>query len=129
MFEKAARMKLRFESPKGALTAEDLWDLPLAASAGRASLNEVAKGISRMLKETGEEDFVHKVSKSDEVLALKLDIVKHVIAVRVAENEAAAQASARKEQKEKLLELIAKKQDQQLEGKSLDELMAMAQEL
>lgn len=126
MFEKANRLKLRFASPQGSLTAEDLWDLPLTSTrSNQANLNEIAKTISRQLKEAGEEDFVNPKSGADEVLQLKLDVVKHVIQVRQTENEATRAAAERKEKKERLLELIARKQDQQLEGKSLEELQAM----
>lgn len=130
MFEKAIRLKLRFSSPQGNLTAEDLWDLPLtSANANRANLNNIAKAVSRELKAAGEEDFVNPKSSADEELQLKLDIVKHVIEVRQAENEAARTLSDRKEKKAKLLELIAKKQDQELEGKSVEDLTAMVEAL
>jgi hypothetical protein len=126
MFEKAVRLKLRFSSPQGQLSAEDLWDIPLTTQRpGNASLNNIAKGISRELKNEGEEDFVNPKSGADEILALKLDIVKHVIQVRQAENDAKQLATAKREQKAKLLELIAKKQDSELEGKTLAELQEM----
>lgn len=126
MFEKASRLKLRFVSPQGSLSAEDLWDLPLTSSrANTASLNNIAKDVSRQLKAEGEEDFVNPKSGADEVLRLKLDLVKHIIQTRQSENEAAATIADRKEKKARLLELIARKQDQQLEGKPLEELEAM----
>lgn len=126
MFEKAARLKLRFVSPQGGLTTEDLWDLPLSSMRpNQANLNNIAKAISRQLKTENEEDFVNPKSGADEALQLALDIVKHVIQVRQAENEAARVLADRKEKKAKLLDLIAKKQDQALEGKPLEELQEM----
>lgn len=123
MFEQAVRMKLRFETAKGALTVEDLYDLPLT-SANRPNLNDIAKGLSRYLREN-EEDFVGTASKSDTAAQLKFAIVKHVIAVRLAENEAAKAAAERRETKNRIMELIAKKQDESLQSKSLEELQAM----
>ena len=126
MFEKANRLKLRFGSPMGGLTVEDLWDLPLTSTRpAQANLNNIAKDISRKLKESGEEDFVNQKSGADEILQLKLEIVKRVIQVRQEENEVARALAERREKKERLLELIARKQDQQLEGKSLEELQEM----
>ena len=125
MFEKAARLKLRFASPQGQLSAEDLWDLPLTSTkANQANLNNIAKEISRQLKAEGEEDFVNPKSGA-EGLQLRLDIVKHVIQTRQAENETARVLADRKDKKARLLELMQRKQDQELEGKSLAELQEM----
>ena len=123
MFEEAIRLKLRFETAKGALTVEDLYDLPLT-SANRPNLNDIAKGLSRYLREN-EEDFVGTASKADTAAQLKFAIVKHVIAERLAENEAAKAAADRRETKARIMELIAKKQDESLQNKSLEELQAM----
>lgn len=130
MFEQALRLKLRFPSPQGALTTEDLWDLPLTSTRpNTANLNNIAKAVSRLLKAESEEDFVNPRSGANETLQLSLDIVKHIIAVRQAENEATRLRAERTEKKAKLLELIARKQDQALEGKPLEELQQMVASL
>lgn len=130
MFEKAVRGKLRFATPQGTLTVEDLWDLPLTSvRAGTANLNNIAKGIARELKNAEEEDFVSPKSGADEALRMKLEIVKRVIEVRQAENEAVRAAADRAEKKERIKELIAKKQDEALGSKSLEELQAMVADL
>lgn len=128
MFEQASRLKLRFDSPKGMLTVEDLWDLPLTSARG-ANLNDVAKSINRELKAAGEEEFVNPPTAPDESIQLGLNIVKHIISVKQAENEAARAAAARREQKARLLEIIAHKQDEDLQGRSVDELKAMVEAL
>lgn len=130
MYEKATRLKLRFSSPQGLLSVEDLWDLPLTSNRNTlANLNSIAKDVSKQLKAEGEEDFVNPKSGADEVLQLKLDVVKHVIQIRQAENEAAKAVADRKEKKARLLELIQRKQDQALEGKPLEELQEMLSSL
>lgn len=130
MFEMAARLKLRFSSPQGPLTAEDLWDLPLTSTRlNQANLNNIAKGISRQLKAEGEEDFVNPKSGADAVLQVQLDIVKHIIGVKQAENAEAALLAQRRQKKDRIMEIIAKKQDQELEGKPLEELTAMMADL
>lgn len=126
MFEKATRLKIRFVSPQGNLTVEDLWDLPLTSTRQNvANLNNIAKLVSRALKAESEEDFVNPKTAANESLQLALDIVKHVIEVKQAENEAFRLLTERKEKKAKLLELIERKQDQQLEGESLEKLQEM----
>ena len=128
MFEQAARLKLRFDSPKGWLTAEDLWDLPLLSSRS-ANLNDIAKSLNRELKESADEDFVNPSEKPNVVLKLKFDLVKHVIDVRLAEAAEAKQAADRRDKKDRLLELIARKQDESLAAKSVEELQAMVESL
>jgi len=124
-FEAASRIKLRFATGRGLVSVEDLWDMPLT---GTFSLNDVAKDLHRLLKDAEETDFVKKATKVNEELQLGFDVVKHVIDVRVAEAEEAKNAAAKRAQKQKLLGLIAEKQDDALKGASIDELNAMVEE-
>jgi hypothetical protein len=127
MFEKATRLKLRFDSPKGALTTEDLWDLPLSSATSRANLDDIARGLHRELKATIDEvSFVQPVTaKADDELQLKFDVVKRVIEVRVAERDAAKALAERREKKQRIMELIAKKQDEKLSETSIEDLERM----
>lgn len=126
MFEQAARLKLRFETPKGSLTVEDLFDLPLTSTRSGANLNDIAKSLNRTLKDAGEEDFVNKsATAADEVLRLKFEIVKHVINVRLAENEDARTKAERKQKKEQLTEILSRKQNAALEAMSAEDIQKM----
>lgn len=119
MFEKAARLKLRFESPVGILSVEDLWDLPLL---GHASLDNIAKSLNEAVKSDSEESFVVKPSAVNARLQLQFDIVKHVITVKLAEAEAAESKLVLKVKKDRILALLVDKENDELRGKSSDEL-------
>lgn len=128
MFEKAARLALRFTTPKGSLAVEDLWELPLTSASG-ASLDNIAKSLNRLLKDADTESFVVKTSKADEVLQLKFDIVKHIIEVKLAERETERSAAHKKAEKAKLLEVLSRKQNAALEQKSVEEIQQMIEAL
>ena len=126
IFEQAARKKLRFASNVvGDVTVEDLWDLPLTAKAGRPDLDSIARATFSDLKSIEEGSFVElRPDPRKDQLTLKLDIVKHVIAAKIAEREAAKTAAEKAERKRKLLEVLAAKKDQELLGKTREELEA-----
>lgn len=130
MFEQAARLALRFNTPKGEATVEDLFNLPLQSNTGKANLDDIAKSLHRELRASGEtQSFVAPTEATNTTLQLKFDIVKHVIDTRVAENRAAADAAKRRETKQNLLAVIAKKEGEALESMPLDELKKMAEAL
>ena len=115
-FEKASRLKLRFATTKGNLSVEDLWDLPLTV------LNELAKTLSRKIKTDQEEDFLRKKPKTSIEVQLAFDITKYIIDTKLEENEIRRLAKEKREKKQKILELINKKQDEALGEKSIEEL-------
>lgn len=118
MFEQASRRKIRFESTKGYLSVEDLWDLPLRW------LDPIAIGLHHKLKNDNI-SFVDDDEKTDPIVQLQFDIIKHVIGVRKAEQRAADEARNKAEQKQKILAIIARKQDGELETKSVEELQGL----
>lgn len=122
-------MKLRFITNMGYLTTEDLWDLPLQSKSGKTSLDDVARMLNKRLKETEEVSFVSPKAITNKEDTLRFDIVKKVIEVRLAENEALRTRAARKQEKEKLLAILARKQDAAKEALSEDEIKKMIEEL
>lgn len=126
MFEKATRLKLRFDTKKGLLSTEDLWTLPLkSTSSQQVDLDEVAKAVHLELKESEEISFVAPVTASNSATQLKMDIVKHIIAVKLVERDAAQKLRETKEKKEKIMEAIARKQDESLANSSIEDLQRM----
>lgn len=129
MFEYAAKTQLRFDSVQGQLTVEDLWDLPLVHKT-RANLDDVAKTCHRALKAFEEESFVAPIKQVGvQSATIRLDIVKHIIEVKLKEIEANKAAMANRAKKQRILEIISNKQDEALSSKSLEELNAMVAEL
>lgn len=122
MFEKATRLKLRFETVKGLISVEDLWDMPLT-SRNQFDLDSVAKGLSKKLKESEEESFVAPVKELSSNLELvKFVIVKNIIAVKLKELEQRESEVLRKEKKDRILNLIRDKREEEFSKKSISEL-------
>ena len=128
IFEQASRLKLRFASVKGELTIEHLWGLPLQSKTS-FDLDTVAKAVARDLKAVTEESFVVETSPTNTVLILKLLVVKHIIAVRLAENAAATNRSARSAERQKLLGILADKQDESLKNLTPEQIQKRLDEL
>ena len=131
LFLEATRRALRFPSSKGEITVEDLWQIPLTATGGKANLDDVAKALHIQTKQTTEAvSFVNPTtSNANTELTMKFEIVKRIIEVRVKERDEAALEAKRRQDKQRLLELIAKKEDQALEGLSVEDLRAMVDKL
>jgi hypothetical protein len=122
LFEKASRLKLRFPTIKGPLTAEQLWDLPLTSANG-PSLDGVAKAANANLKAVTEESFVATTSNPEKTqYELQLEIAKHIIAVKQEESANRLATAAKAEQRERLRQIIRDKQDQSLNNLSEEEL-------
>lgn len=118
MFETAIRNKYRFPY-KGNASVEDLWDLT------PKDLDGVFKTLNSQIKVNQEESLLATKSAADTELAAKIEIVKYIVGVKLADAEKAKQAKENKEKKQKLMALIADKQDAELAGKSVAELQAM----
>jgi len=129
IFEYATRNKIRFVSSRGELITEQLWDVPLRSKDG-FDLDTIAKNVNRDLKAMTEESFVRTertpaVEKAETALA----VVKHIIGVKLAEEDAAKKRAANKVEREKLLAILAEKQAGKLSALSEKELQKRINEL
>lgn len=129
IFEFATRRALRFPSKRGLLTTEQLWELPLTAS-DNMSLDGVARAANASLKEFNEESFVTpKPTAGKQEAQVRLDIVKHIIQVKLEEAEKARTAKARAEERQRLLAIMGDKQEAELRGLSMADLQKRLDEL
>ena len=118
LFLKALVNKWRFQTTKGALTAEDLFDLSLA------SLDNLAKAENKTLKASEEESFIPNARSGVNENRDRLDLLKAVIAIKVAEAEKKKKAADTAAKRQQLRELISAKQDDALKAKSMEDLLA-----
>lgn len=122
IFEQATRRAIRFESAKGDLSVEQLWDLPLQ-SRNQFDLDTVAKTVNRQLNAVTEESFVSvRENPAKETLSLKLELVKHIISVKLQEAEEARNRANKASEKEKLLRLLDEKQNEALRALTPEEI-------
>ena len=118
MFELATRYKFRFPF-KGMISVEDLWDLSVE------NLDTVFKCINAEMKKTKEESLLSTKSKDDEVLEMKIKIVKYIVEVKQKEKEEREKMILNKERNQKIMAIIAAKQDEELQNMSVEELQKL----
>ena len=114
LFEYATRHKLRFASARGDLSLEQLWDVPLRSKDG-FDLNAVAKVANKAWKDLSEESFVETEKTPEHVRRENaLEVVKYVIDVKLADEAVAKKRADNRIEKEKLLAILAEKQNGKL---------------
>lgn len=122
LFEVATKNKTRFPY-RGSVSVEDLWDLSLTA------LDSVFKTLNAQVKQSKEESLLSTKSKEDEVLENQIEIVKYIVSVKLAEKAAREDALEKKEKKQKIMQIMATKQDEALQNASMEDLQKMLNEL
>ena len=122
IFEYATREALRF-SYKGMQSVEDLWKLSLT------ELDSIYKTLNKQIKQSEEESLLSTKASVDTELEVQIAIVKHIVSVKLAEKESAEKASAKKAQKQKIMSIIATKENEALQNSSIDDLKKMLDEL
>lgn len=128
MFEKAVRLKLRFDTDKGQISCEDLWDLPLTSKRG-VSLDSIAVSYYQKLRDNANISFVDNNTKTDEGDKLCFDIVRYVIEVKKKEAQDRQNEKQSAEKRQRILEALAKKKDEKLGQSSIEELERMLSEI
>jgi hypothetical protein len=121
MWIEALSKKLRFEY-KGLISIEDLFDLSLN------ELDEIYRKLKKELdeyKQYSEDSLLNKDEKKDETseeLQLKIDVVTAVFNHLKKQQEELQRKIALQNQRDKILGIIADKQDEELSNKSISEL-------
>lgn len=121
MYKEALQKKLRFKTNKGMISTEDLFDLSLH------NLDTLALMLDKKISEAPKKSFIEDLPAEENDDELRFSIVKDIINVKLKarkDNINRAQIDARNK---RIAELIAKKEDEDLENKSIEELRAMIQ--
>ena len=118
-FKQATKEKLRFQTNKGLLSAEQLWDLSLA------DLDNLAVELQEKYEESGKKSFLVKRSVKDKTAKLRFDVVLDVLQTKSDEMEEAKQKAEDKKHNEEIMQLIVEKQKEGLKGKSIKQLESM----
>lgn len=121
MYKEALQKKLRFKTNKGMISTEDLFDLSLH------NLDTLAIMLDKKISEAPKKSFIEDLPAEENDDELRFNIVKDVINIKLKarkDNIDKAQADA---QKKRILEILAKRNDEELEKKSTEELRAMLQ--
>lgn len=122
MFEVAVRNKFRFPF-KGVISVEDLWDLSVQ------QLDGIFKTLKSQEKKAQEESLLDTRTPEDEALKTKIDIIRYIVTVKLDEAKQAERAKENHDQKQKILGILAEKQDADLRSKTPEELQAMLNQL
>ena len=120
LFEVATRAKYRYPY-NGMISTEDLWDLSIER------LNEVYKRLAKE-KNNGEEDSLLTSAPKDTALLDKIEIVKAIFGYKLEMTAKAEKAAETKRKNQRIMELIAEKQDEKLKSLSVEELEKMIAE-
>ena len=121
IFEYALKNKVRFNF-RGLITVEDLWDL------GQRELDHIYKNLMAEKKNFETESLIEKTVENKE-LEVKIEIVKYVFNQKVEAQKAAEKAAENAAKKQKLLGILARKQDAALEEMSVEDLEKLINDL
>ena len=122
LFEVATRNNYQFPY-RGTINVIDLWDLSLT------NLDSVFKSLNTEAKKSEEESLLNTKSKEDEEVVNKIEIVKYIVGVKLAEKKAREDAKKNADLRQRLLEIKAKRQDAALENMSDEDLEKALAEL
>lgn len=122
LFEIATRNQYRFPF-KGMISVEDLWGLSVE------NLDKIFKELNAMRKTCNEESLLNTKSKEDTELENKIEIIKHIVSVKLEEKVARENAKVNREKAQKIMAIKERRAEHALENASDEELDKMLAEL
>lgn len=125
IFKQASKERLRFETTKGSLSVEQLWDLNLTP------LASIVKNLKKQLKKDNDDELSfldEKATPVDKTLELSFEVVKAIYLDKKEERNAEQNEAAKRVHNAKIDALIAQKKDESLSNKTVEELEALRQQ-
>lgn len=121
MYKQLSRMCLRFQTTKGLLSVEQLWNLSLT------DLSAAIKAVKKVLTKDNDDElsFLDDDIITDSDNELRFNILKDVYLTKKKEKDEQKEQLSKKVHNQKILELIASKKESELQGKSIEELEKM----
>lgn len=121
IYKEANQKKLRFFTDRGNLSTEQLYDL------SENKLKELIKQANQTLVNENPDSlsFLDEVDSVDPISKLRFEILKDIYLTKKSEREAATTKQKNEEHNQKILSLIAKKQEDQLTEMSVEDLEKM----
>lgn len=122
IYKKALRQNIRFEC-KGLRSTEELWDLTVE------QLDSIFQVLNAQRKTKSEESLLSTQTLETAELDLKLDIIRDIVATLLQEKAEREETANKAARKQRILETIARKKDEELGNLSTDELEELARQL
>lgn len=121
IFKYAMANHLTFPSRKGQKITEELFDFSIE------ELDAIYKTLNRQMKDAEEDSLLAKRTKDDDILAVKIAIIKEIVADKQNRIIANQTAKEKAEHNQAIMEIIARKKQANLENMTIEELEAMIQ--
>lgn len=122
LFVTATKEKYRFPW-NGSISTEDVWDL------SPTQLDSLYRKLLAESEKIKGESLLKKRSAAETELSNKLEVVKAIFEAKQAEADAQKERAANAQKKQRIMAIIAQKQDAALEGMSVDDLEKMLDEI
>jgi hypothetical protein len=122
IYKQALRQNIRFEF-KGLRSTEELWDLSVE------QLDSIFQTLNAQRKTKSEESLLSTQNEETAELDLKLEIIRDIVGTLLQEKAAREEAANKAIRKQKVLEAIARKKDDELGNLSVNELEELARQL
>jgi len=122
MFKQASQLKLRFQTNKGLVSTEQLWDL------SQADLENSIKAVKKILVKNNDDELSFLTdtgSTVDVENTLRFNILKDVYLTKKKYQEELRDKHAIDEHNKKIIALIADKREDALKDKTIEELEAL----
>jgi hypothetical protein len=121
MYKQANKLALRIPTVKGHLSIEQIFTLK------RSEIAQSIKNLKKVMGKTEDSDldFLEEGKTVNVIAELSFNILKDIYLTLNDEAKTARDAQEKKEHNQKILNLIAEKQEEGLKGKTIEELEAL----